>query len=259
MAKPHSQAGVQGVFTPRSQEREKTPRPRRLWHGLDKNWDRHVAHAEELSHTAGFEELRDMILEKAEPAADEQALDVGAGTGLLTLDLAKRVERVWAVDISPAMIECLGGRATAAGLDNVQTAVVSATQLPIADGSLDLATSNYCFHHLGTSGKREALAEIHRVLKPGGRLVFADMMFTIAPFTTRDRTVIAAKVRSLARRGPAGFWRLTKAGLRTVTNTGEHPAPTEWWRTALAEAGFVEIVVEPLAHEGGIAVARKPR
>jgi len=85
------------------------------------------------------------------------------------------------------------------------------------------------------------------------------MMFALAPFTRRDRAVIADKVRSLTRRGPGGLWRLTKAGLRTVTFTGEHPAPTEWWESALAEAGFIEIVVEPLAHEGGIAVARKPR
>ena len=63
------------------------------------------------------------------------------------------------------------------------------------------------------------MAELHRVLKPGGRLVFADMMFALAPFTRRDRTVIADKVRSLTRRGPGGLWRLTKAGLRTVTFT----------------------------------------
>jgi ubiquinone/menaquinone biosynthesis C-methylase UbiE len=259
MAKLQSQAGIPAVVTPRGREPGKALRPRSWRHGLDKNWDRHVAHAEELSHTRGFEELRDMILEKAEPAADERALDVGAGTGLLALDLAGRVDWVWAVDISPAMIECLNARAIAAGLDNVQTAVVSATMLPIPDSSLDLATSNYCFHHLGAAGKRAALAELHRVLKPGGRVVFADMMFTIAPFTSRDRSVIAGKVRSLTRRGPAGLWRLAKAGLRTLTFTGEHPAPTEWWRTALAEAGFVDIAVEALAHEGGIAVARKPR
>ncbi len=237
-------------------------RPRHRWWprpDLSKNWDRHVAHAEELSHTPGFEQLRDAILERAEPRGDDRALDIGAGTGLLTLPLAERVDWVWAIDISPAMIDCLSSRALVADLDNIQTAVVSATRLPLANDSIDLATSNYCFHHLGQAGKRAALAELYRVMQPGGRLVFADMMFALRASSKRDRTVIASKVRSIGRRGPAGFWRLAKAGFRILTFTGEHPAPTEWWKQALEETGFVDVTVQPLAHEGGIAVARKPK
>jgi ubiquinone/menaquinone biosynthesis C-methylase UbiE len=173
--------------------------------------------------------------------------------------LAARVDWVWAIDISPAMIDRLGSRALAAGLDNNQTAVVSATMLPLADSSIDLAMSNYCFHHLGAAGKRAALAELHRVLRPGGRLVFADMMFALRPATKRDRTVIASKISSLARRGPAGLWRLAKTGVRALTFTGEHPAPPEWWQEALEETGFIDVSVQPLAHEGGIAIAHKRR
>jgi hypothetical protein len=62
----------------------------------------------------------------------------------------------------------------------------------------------------------------------------------------------------MARRGPAGLLRILRNALRMLTLTGEHRAPPQWCQQALIEAGFLDLSVECLLHEGAIALARKP-
>lgn len=225
---------------------------------LHKDWDRHVLHADELSRTPGFRELRNGILERAKPQTGELALDIGTGTGLLALPLAERCAGVWAIDISPAMIEHLRWVVFGRRVSNVYPLVGLATSLPLEDASVELVVSNYCFHHLDEAEKRRCVEEVHRVLTPGGRFVFGDMMFGWSPVAGRNRQVIGSKVRSMARRGPAGLARIARNGFKVMTGTGEHPAPPEWWCEALESAGFAGVGVECLPHEGAIAAARKP-
>lgn len=225
----------------------------------DKNWDAHVGDAEEIARGAGFQALRERIVELAAPAAGEVAVDVGAGTGLLSLELASRGLEVWAIDISPSMCEYLRSKAASAEADRLRIGVGSAASLPLMDGVADLVVSNYCFHHLPDEGKRRALAEARRVLAPGGRLVFGDMMFALGLSEPRDREVVITKVRAIARKGPAGFVRLGRNAARIATRRWEHPARAEWWRQALLDAGFVDVEVELFHHEGGVASARAPR
>lgn len=226
--------------------------------GREKDWDRHVRQADELSRTPGFRDLRDRVVAKAGPRAGELVLDIGCGTGLLALAMAPTCGGVWAVDNAPAMVEHLRWMLAGQHVSNVYPLVASAASLPQLDDSIDLVVSNYCFHHLDEEGKRQSLAEIHRVLRPGGRLVFADMMFSWSPAVGRNREVLGAKVRAMIRRGPAGWLRLASNAGRLLTGRGEHPAEAEWWRAALLMAGFDEIEVELLSHEGGIAAAVKP-
>lgn len=226
---------------------------------LEKQWDRHVAEAEEVARTHGFIALRDCILERASAGAGETVVDVGAGTGLLTLAVAGRAEKVWAIDVAPAMSEYLRAKAQSAGLQNVETVTASAISLPLVSESVDVVLSNYCLHHLRGEEKQRALAEMHRVLVPGGRLVIGDMMFRLSLGAPRDRRLVAGKVRSIARRGPAGFARLAKNACRVLTRRWESPERADWWQAAIEQAGFVDVSVETMAHEGGIAAARKPR
>ncbi len=224
---------------------------------LTKDWDRHVVAVEDIARAPGFQQLRDLILERADPSPGDRVLDLGCGTGLLTIALANQVECVWALDISPAMSEYLRLKVESAGIGNVKTGVASAVSLPLVDDGTDLVVSNYCFHHLRDKDKLRALAEVVRVLVPGGRLVLGDMMFSVG-LSKRDRQVVSSKTRAMLRKGPKGVWRLARNAARYMTASWERPASPEWWDRALRECGFVDVSIEVLHHEGGLAVARKP-
>lgn len=106
-----------------------------------KDWNEYVAHAEEVARGRGFQALRDAIVTRAEVTPEDVVVDVGCGTGLLTLAIAPDVRQVWALDVAPLMVAYLGVKATSAGFDNVDAVVASATSLPLVDATADRAAS----------------------------------------------------------------------------------------------------------------------
>lgn len=222
-----------------------------------KNWDEYVACAETVARTDGFVRLRDGILARAGLEESDTVADLGAGTGLLTLEAAAVAKRAWAIDVSPQMCEYLSAKARSAELTNVEPVTASVVSLPLVDESVSAVISNYCFHHLDDRDKMVALREVHRVLAPAGRVVIGDMMFSMSLADGRNRAVVRGKVRQLLAKGPAGGWRLVRNGARYLAGRWERPATPEWWEHALVAAGFEDVVVSPLNHEGGIASARK--
>ena len=108
----------------------------------------------------------------------EHVLDVGCGTGVLTRLLAHRLadrenSLVVGVDAAPKMIG--GARRKAAHVPNIRFDVGVAETLEYADASFDCAVSTFFYHHVDAELKRRSLAELRRVLKPGGRLVIVDV------------------------------------------------------------------------------------
>ena len=98
--------------------------------------------------------------------------DIGTGTGYLLPSLAARFARVIAVDASPAMLGCAKRRAADAGATNVEFHPGDLGKLPIADGACDAAIACLVLHHVAKP--QEALAELHRILRPGGRALIVE-------------------------------------------------------------------------------------
>lgn len=114
------------------------------------------------------------LLVLAAPRADESVLDVACGTGLIALTAADRVGahgRVLGVDISERMVASAQQRAEALGLQNVGFLRMDGESLACADASFDLV---YCALGLMyMPDPEQALHEIQRVLRPGGRVALA--------------------------------------------------------------------------------------
>jgi ubiquinone/menaquinone biosynthesis C-methylase UbiE len=114
-------------------------------------------------------------LEKAlgrAPGRFERSLEIGAGTGYFSLNLARTgvVGNAVCTDISPGMLRTLQDNARRIGVP-VQTVTADAEDLPLPDESFDLVFGHAVLHHLPHLPL--AFSEFHRVLRPGGTLVFA--------------------------------------------------------------------------------------
>jgi ubiquinone/menaquinone biosynthesis C-methylase UbiE len=164
-------------------------------------------------------ELRQRTATLAHLQPGDTVLDVGCGTGTLALDVQPRVGnagRVCGIDPGPQQIA--RARAKAARRQapiEFQIGVIE--RLPFPDQTFDAVLSTLMMHHLPASLKRQGLAEIARVLKPGGHLIIADFI------PRKDRHSRAARMHA----GGSGMDELTalvqEAGLSLAATEEMRP------------------------------------
>jgi len=226
-------------------------RQRRFWNRQADAWD------ENAGVNAALSRVVDEVIEASEPTKTMAAVDLGCGSGQLTLKLAPRVESVLGVDVSSRMIELLAANARAAQIANVRGEAVAIEKLEIPPGSVDLIVTNYTLHHLLDEDKAALVHSAFGWLRPGGRLVIGDMMFGRGS-DARDRAIITSKLWLFVKKGPGGWWRIVKNTGRFLFRMQERPISIAAWTSLLEGAGFRDIDASTVVNEAAIVRGTRP-
>jgi len=182
-----------------------------------------------------YAELADRLLELVSLDGAGAVLDVATGTGFIPRRLAKTTgakHRIVGLDITPAVLE-RGRRIidSAGSSARIELVCASATTMPLAAGVFDAVICGLGTHHMHVP---QLLSEVKRVLRPGGRVIMADM--GASPFLRSFWGTALLKIV------------LTLYNLSPLRAQAEQEAlPNIWtgeeWRTVLSDLGFVEIEI----------------
>jgi len=146
---------------------------------LRKRQDKVRAYFDELAGKFGrhyvpgrsWKGLSEMLLALMPPMV---IADLGAGEGTVSQLLASRAARVIAIDNSEKMVEFGSDLARKHGIKNLEYRLGELEQIPIEDGTVDLALFSQSLHH--AQHPEKAIAEAWRILKPGGRIAILDLV-----------------------------------------------------------------------------------
>jgi SAM-dependent methyltransferase len=223
---------------------------RLLWRRRARNWDQ--------KGSVQLTPVVAAVLDRCKAADGMIAVDLGCGSGQVTLPLARRCLHVVAVDLSDAAIGLLKACVEREGLGNVHALTQPIETFELAPESVDLVVSNYALHHLRNRDKAELVRRSFEWLRPGGRIVIGDMMLGRG-ISRDDRAVITNTVRALAKRGPAGWWRILKNAWRFAFRVQEKPLSRVAWDALVRKAGFADVRVDRVLAEACVLSACRPQ
>lgn len=141
------------------------------------SWARHYDLFVKVFSLGQMGTVRRRTVELAGVRSGDRVLDVGCGTGDLTLVAAGRAGdrgEVVGIDASPEMIEVARQKASHQGA-SARFEIGLIERIAFADGYFDVVLSSLMLHHLPGDLKQRGLAEVYRALRPGGRVLVVDM------------------------------------------------------------------------------------
>lgn len=167
--------------------------------------------------------LRTLTVDLAILKPSDSLLDVGCGTGGVTIPAKQRVGstgKAAGIDPAPEMIAVATKNARRKGLE-IDFRVGVIEDLPFPEASFDVVTASLMMHHLPKHLRVKGLAEIYRVLKPGGRILIIDMIHK-----ERSTGIRSIPVMIMHHHSPIDGLELSgmlkEAGFREVTQLDQH-------------------------------------
>ena len=218
--------------------------------------DKAAKRIEAIYQTPDVVEQRRAVLRALAPGPGERVLDIGAGPGLLLAELAAAVGssgRAEGIDTSASMVEMARARTAAMAWVGVRHA--DAVALPFPDGSFDAAAATQVYLHVPDLAR--GLAELNRVLRPGGRALVLDTDWDSVVWHTTDRARMARVLAAweehfvdahlASRLAPA----LRRAGFR-IDQQAALPLLNTQFDEATYSAGMIELIRGFVEGRGGV-------
>jgi SAM-dependent methyltransferase len=138
-----------------------------------------AAYVATYDRKAGFDPGADLAVLRAQGLGETSTLvDLGAGTGTMAVAAARICRRVIAVDVSPAMLDAIRGRAAAAGAGNVEAVQAGFLSYLHEGDPPDVIYTRNALHHLPDFWKGIAITRMAALLAPGGILQLRDLVFS---------------------------------------------------------------------------------
>lgn len=196
-----------------------------------------------------YESALQLMLNQVEPD-DRQFLDLGCGTGNLTHQLIRRFPeaRVTGVDPSKGMREVFSRKF--ADVSRVRVADGSSLDIPFGDGEFDCVLSNLAIHHVRPDDREACAAEIARVLRPGGHLIYSDRFCNVEgppsdPAWIRDtiERLTGWALYCLEHEAYEKMLRILETIPLDLKEDGEYPTTVETWKEILERSGFTDFNV----------------
>ena len=198
-------------------------------------------------------QLLNLVVELSNLEKGQEVLDVGCGTGLLSLKFLEKTEcSVTGVDSSPEMLSIFGNKIKKLSLsDRIVCKLEDAKALDFPPNMFDIVASTVTLHHL--MDKLPTIKKIYEILKPNGRFVLGDIdMDTTGDLKDPKRLLRMLEwlteefVLALTWGGTEAFSRMYDNGKKHILNDGEYCISFKQWQSICEKAGFSEVTVHDL-------------
>jgi ubiquinone/menaquinone biosynthesis C-methylase UbiE len=142
--------------------------------------DKVEAYDNKMCKFRNYKQEAAMVLDLFNVQNTDVLLEIGTGTGHFAIEAAKRCGRVHAVDVSETMLKYAEFKALQENVTNIEWSHSGFLSTDFPDAHFDCIFTNAAMHHLPDFWKALALRNIHRMLKPGGKFILGDVIFSCA-------------------------------------------------------------------------------